>query len=154
MKKVLIFGDSLVQGLTFENSFEFSYTTESYPGWLAKDINEMLEISIKEDMYDFIVLCFGINDLGHGLLPEDVVNSLISLHSKIWLRNPNTKIIAMNLLNYHLFNDLYGQKADDSVDFCAFFYDLEKGDLLEDGLHLSKQGKLHFVESLQILIEE
>ena len=151
MKKILIFGDSLVEKLEFENSFEFSYHVESYPGWLARDIKEMLEISLKEDYYDFIVLCFGINDLGHGLLPQEVVKSLILLHNLI--HAAKIKIIAINLLNHDLFNELYGQAADDSVEFSAFFYDLEMGDLLEDGLHLSEQGKLHFAESLQIIIE-
>ncbi len=153
MHKVLIFGDSLVTGLEFEESLEFTYLVESYPGWLARDIEKMLEITLKEDEFTTVVLCFGINDLGHGYLPQEVVTSLLKLH-EIILNKYNVKnLIAVNLLNFYLFNELYGEQSVDEVCFSSFFYDLEEGDLKTDKLHLSKKGRCHFAESLQTLIE-
>ena len=138
-KKILVFGDSLIQTLHFEDSFEFLYHVESYPGILACDSQEQLRISLNEEAYDIVVLCLGSNDLGHGKLPQEVVDSLLKLHLLI-----NTKIIAMHLHSkFELFNSLYGNQSADKVEFCAFFYEF----------HLSEQGCQHLGEYLQDFIE-
>lgn len=149
MKKVLAFGDSLFLGLQFKNNSRFQYHVESYPGHLACEMHEKLNISMKEDNYDVVILCLGINDLGHGKLPQEVVTSLKSLHDLI-----PAKIVAMHLHSeYNVFNEMYGDQTGDDVYFCSFFYDLEKGDLAKDEIHLSKQGTQHLSVYLQELIE-
>ncbi len=148
-KKILVFGDSLFEGLTFEDSLEFIYHVESYPGFQASEMEAYLKLSLKEDHYDVVILCFGINDLGHGKLPQEVVDSLLKQHLLI-----RTKIVAMHLhSDFDVFNYLHGNQSADNVQFCGFFYDLEEGDLLEDNFHLSVQGRQHLSDYLQDFIE-
>jgi lysophospholipase L1-like esterase len=150
--KVLVFGDSLVQNLDFEDSLEYEYHVESYHGFLARDLTELLTISLKEEKYDFVILCCGINDIGHGYSDNDVVSSLLLLHNVV--RNYNSIVVAVYLHSeYNLFNELYSQKSLDDVCFCEFFYNLHQNDLEDDGFHLSLEGKEHFVDALQDCIE-
>ncbi len=149
VKKILLFGDSLFSDLKMEDNLNYNYHVESYPGSLACEMEEKLEISIKEDDYDIVVLCLGINDLDHGKLPQEVVTSLKKLHGLI-----KDKIVAMYLHSeYALFNEMYGNQSADDIHFCSFFYDLKEGDLSQDDIHLSKQGREHLSSYLQELIE-
>jgi lysophospholipase L1-like esterase len=150
MKKVLIFGDSLVQGLEFEESFEYSYHVESYPGYLARDLGELLNISVSEEKYDIVVCCCGINDLGHGYTPEEVLQSLLVLHKIIKSKNANIVGVYLHQPTFSLFNELCSDKFDDDVTISTFFYGLEKGDLQSDNFHLTKQGKENFANVLQL----
>ena len=154
MKRVLVFGDSLLSSLQVYDDFHCSYHVESYPGLLARDAQELLMISLKEDVYDIVVLCLGTNDLGHGLLPQDVVDTMLNLHLLIRAVSPG-KIVAVNLhTQFSAFNELLGEKSSDDVEFLSFFYELEPGDLGEDNFHLSKQGREHFAESMEDLVNE
>jgi lysophospholipase L1-like esterase len=155
MTKVLVFGDSLVNGLEFSDSYEIGYHVESYPGLLARDAEALLQITLSESEYDVVALCLGTNDLGHGLLPQDVVNSVLHLHHIIRAKSSSTQIIAMNLhSNFHLFNDLFGSQAAEEIEFLGFFYELEEGDLVSDQFHLSAQGRIHFAECIEECVEE
>ena len=150
MKKVLIFGDSLVQGLDFESSFKYQYHVESYPGFLAKDLQDLLKISINEDTYDFVVICCGVNDLGHGYNAKEVVDSLLTLQCMV----NSSQVIGVYLHPcFNTFNEFYSEKSLDNICFCDFFYNLDSHDLDHDEFYLTLQGKQHFVESLQDCIE-
>ncbi len=149
MKKVLIFGDSLVSNLKFEENLEYSYHVESYPGYLARDLKDLLKISMSEDNYDVVVCCCGINDLGHGYLPEEVLNHVLSLHDIIRLKG--SKIIGVYLHStFAEFNQLCSDQFNEDVTISTFFYSLEDGDLLDDNIHLSTQGKENFANVLQM----
>lgn len=147
--KVLVFGDSLVYGL--EKGLK-GFHVESYPGHLARDMHEQLNVCLK-DNYDVVVLCLGINDLGHGLLPQDVVQSLLELHTMI--RKHKSKIVAVLLhSDYNFFNEMYSEASEDDVLFCGFFYDLKQKDLQSDGIHLSVKGTKHMQHYLQQFLNE
>lgn len=150
MSKVLFFGDSLFSGLEFKNR---NYHVESCPGKLASDIGEPLSILLEEDCYDIVVLCFGINDLGHGTLPQDVVDSLTKAHHLI--RKHEAKIIAVYLHpRFNLFNEMYGDQSEEDVIFCEFFYTLTKDDLERDKIHLTKKGSEHLRKFLTSFLED
>jgi hypothetical protein len=145
MKQVLIFGDSLVDKLIFEDSFEYSYHVESYPGFLAKDMVELLTITLTETKWDYVVLCFGTNDLGHGFLPEETVNHLLQLHQLI-----SCTLIVCYLHEQDIFNELYAEKTRHDVFFLDFFLSTNEWD---ETNHLTPLGKEEFVNAIQECIE-
>lgn len=77
---VLVFGDSLLQCVPLEDNLDYVYHLQSYPGMLAKDAHKDLIAGLQETKCDVLVLCLGVNDLGHGQTRETVVDCLVELH--------------------------------------------------------------------------
>ena len=153
-RKILCFGDSLFENLPMEDSLEFEYHIECFPVKLAKDMHADLNIALKESKYDVVVLCAGVNDLGHGLLPQDVVNSLLELHNIC--SQHQCDVIAVNLHSpmFELFNELYDEQSDANMQFCTFFYHAKVNDFdSDDNIHLSAEGKDHFATCIHEIIE-
>lgn len=142
--------------MELESSLEYNYITRSYPGYLARDFAskdlELFLSDLKDYKPSICVLCLGANDLGHGLLPDEVVLSLLALIEKV----SNIRVIAMYLHSkYEVFNDLYGEKAPDEVAFCPFLnVNINpKLHFQSDGYHLNEIGKQALADELQDMIE-
>ncbi len=157
MVNILIFSDSLCYNLPISNTSKRQYHIESFPGRLVAEVIESekkkscesLSYFLKEDNYDVVVICFGINDLGHGLAMPSVIQNLLYLH-QICRQHQIKRIIVMylNAEYYMEFNQMYSLQSAEDIEFCEFFLNLKPGDLSNDGLHLSNKGKQRLVNDL------
>jgi len=144
MVDVLVFSDSLCAGL----KLSMPHHVESLPGAMAEDAAELLDALLKEDIYDIVVICFGINDLGNGRTTSAVISDLLNMHD-ICRQNGITKIIGMTLpKRYDSFNDLYTSRSSPDV-LCNEFFFLVESKYYKDGLHLTRRGLKKLAESLE-----
>ncbi len=91
---ILIFGDSLVDGLQFNCNFHI----EKFPGITSEQLlrNDFdLNFYLDEDNYDVVIIIIGSNDLGHGVSNYDIINNIISLHQIAWNRNIKTIVVGL-----------------------------------------------------------
>ena len=157
MTKILIFCDSLCHRLPVKSTSQFQYHIESFPGRTVesviqseqlKDTNS-LSFSLSEDNYDLVIICFGVNDLGHGSPISHVVENLLRLH-QICRDFGIPKIVGMFLNPNHNqeFNQVYEVSSQHDIEFCEFFFDLKPGDLYSDGLHLNHTGLSKLAEEI------
>ncbi len=152
-RKVLCFGDSILQHVAMEDSLEFEYHVESFPGKLAQDLHFDLTTALEEAKYDVVVLCAGVNDLGHGRLPQDVVDSLLELHKICTHHKCGIIAVYLHYPMFEHFNELYDEQSDANVRFCTFFYNAVVDDFEDDAFHLSAAGQDHFANCIHEMVE-
>ncbi len=159
--KILIFSDSLCENLPIVNTSTHQYHIESFPGRLVEEVirseiypdGSSLSACLNEDQYDVVVICFGINDLGHGLTPDSVIKNLLSLHA-ICRQHQISQIIGLFLHanDYEQFNEMYELQSGDDIEFCEFFLNVTPRDLAKDQFHLSQHGKHQLLADLKKMI--
>ena len=131
-KTILVFGDSLSDGITLKRS-------EAYPALLAKKLRnaglnflvtnasasggttygglERLPPHLKHKI-DILILELGINDAFRGVPIDQIRNNLQEIIDKVKARNPNARIVIAGI-------QLPGYAADDYVSaFGQMFADL------------------------------
>ncbi|ANB50216.1 hypothetical protein [Powai lake megavirus] len=150
---ILIFGDSLVDGLQLNCNFHI----EKFPGITSEQLlrNDFdLIFYLDEDNYDAVIIIVGNNDLGHGVSNYDIINNIISLHQIAWNRNIKTIIVG---LSDKKFNKELSKKLEkyDSTNFlfCDYLENISS-DKTIDGLHLTLAAKNEFSCQLQNLIKK
>jgi hypothetical protein len=153
-KNLIGFGDSSLRGCN-QHCFE-GYTTEKLIAeakllFSGKD-------DIKYNKCSKIFIASGTNDLGHGMLPEEVINKLKELWNLFRTRLGTSATIyvfgVLELSKQHIqLNDLIRDfilSTDENYEFIDFFNTTVTKELLDsDGLHLNKKGQA----LLQTLIE-
>ena len=144
MVNVLVFSDSLCAGL----ELSMPHHVESLPGAMAENAVVLLDALLKEDSYDIVIICFGINDLGNRRSNSAVISDLLNMHD-ICRQNGISKIIGMTLPEkYDDFNELYTARV-----LCDEFFFLAKSKYYKDGLHLNSKGLKKLAESVEETIQ-
>nr|WBF71184.1 hypothetical protein [Megavirus caiporensis] len=149
---ILIFGDSLVDGLQLNCNFHI----EKFPGITSEQLlhNDFdLNFYLDEDDYNIVIIIVGSNDLGHGVSNCDIINNIISLHQIAWNRNIKTIVVG---LSNQKFNKELSKKLEkyDSTKFlfCDYLEYISSNKTM-DGLHLTLTAKNEFSNQLQKLIK-
>jgi len=178
-KTILVFGDSLSDGITLKRS-------EAYPALLAKKLRnaglnflvtnasasggttygglERLPPHLKHKI-DILILELGINDAFRGVPIDQIRNNLQEIIDKVKARNPNARIVIAGI-------QLPGYAADDYVSaFGQMFADLAAKNraalvpyLLEtvagnpslnlaDGIHPNEAGQKILAENVWRVLE-
>ncbi|AFX92103.1 hypothetical protein CE11_00071 [Megavirus courdo11] len=150
---ILIFGDSLVDGLQLNCNFHI----EKFPGITSKQLlhNDFdLNFYLDEDSYSAVIIIVGSNDLGHGVSNCDIINNIISLHQIAWNRNIKTIVVGLSdkKFNKELSKKL-GKFDSTNFLFCDYLENISN-DKTIDGLHLTLDAKHKFSNQLQILIKK
>ncbi|AEQ32797.1 SGNH hydrolase-type esterase domain-containing protein [Megavirus chiliensis] len=150
---ILIFGDSLVDGLQLNCNFHI----EKFPGITSEQLlrNDFdLNFYLDEDNYNVVIIIVGSNDLGYGISNNEIINNIISLHQIAWNRNIKTIVIG---LSDKKFNKELSKKLEkyDSTKFlfCDYLENISI-DKTIDGLHLTLDAKHKFSNQLQKLIKK
>jgi len=116
MKSILVFGDSLSDGLTLKRSeaypallaqklhaagLNFQVTNASASGGTTQGGLERLPPHLKHRI-DILVLELGINDAFRGLRVDQIEHNLQQIIDKVKARNPNVHVViaGMQLPNY------------------------------------------------------
>ena len=158
MKTILVFGDSILQKVEFESSLEFNYVCESYPGSLARDFATrdlyQFEASLKAEKPNILVLCLGTNDKGHGLLDQDIVDSLKTLQTFAQDKYKVEKVIVCMLhRDWDSLNDLIEATFENISTVCDAITTMTEAELEEDGFHLNSAGKEILAASVEDLVQ-
>lgn len=164
MKQVLIFSDSICEGLE-KLEYEYSDDEESsvadrniifheecYPGATANgcvcaiknnDLLLNLKRLLKESRYDGVVICFGTNDIGHGRSAQEIAADLTTLQNVCMDANID-RIVLMMLRarrSNEKLNDILVNETFSSVELCDFLLGAEDELFDESGIHLTERGK-------------
>ena len=136
--KILVIGDSLVDGLTIDNSH-----IEVYYGFTFQDFIDLedrhigLSFYLSEDNYREVVIVCGINDIQNGYTICEILDNITIL-----LNNCKAKITLCGLLNQEDYNkQLEKYCVKNKYIYCDFYEDLLLDDLDNDGVHLNWNGK-------------
>jgi lysophospholipase L1-like esterase len=174
--KTLIYSDSLCEGIdcSVEDDLhvaEYQYHCESQAGLTVEAVMDCeypkygliptqgitaLSYCLSENQYDTVVLCLGVNDLGQGRQPNEVVADLLKLH-RICFDKGVKNIIAMLLPSKYIdFNSEYTEVDVDpvNVSFCEFFMDSVDESLLVDDLHLNQTGLKKLARDIKLHVTD
>lgn len=154
MYKVLIYGDSLSEGLIledFDTTIETrrGYTTEDFLNEEKKDIG--LSMLLSEDQYNYLVIVMGTNDERYNFWQiDESVSNIVTLLENI--DQSKTKVIISTIMS-----DAWNKKLDKlKLDKCKYLHEYLSNNLLDsDGVHLNVTGKKEFsnkiTESIKLL---
>ncbi len=170
MKQVLIFSDSVCQGLE-EVNFEYSddessvadknilFHVEAFPGATAEGCvcasknnysNMNLKLLLDEYPYDGVVICLGTNDIGRGRNAIDVAKDLEYLQRVCFDANIK-KVVVMMLrakARYERLNEILVNDTYHSVELCEFLFAAEDDHFDESGIHLTLDSKKMLYDDL------
>lgn len=148
MKKVLIYGDSLVDGIKLD---QFEYSLECNPGFTTRDflVQEEKDIGLTslldEDNYDYLVLIMGTNDDLYS--QQQIEESHANICNLVKYLDVSTKLIVCTIMNEKWNNCLRDLNLEFTI--CDFLNEEIDTTFLEnDGVHLNKKGKELFSQSL------
>ncbi|AZL89838.1 ankyrin repeat protein [Megavirus baoshan] len=149
---ILIFGDSLVDGIKLNCNFHI----EKFPGITSEQLlcnYYDLNFYLDEDDYHIVIIVIGSNDLGQNISENNIIDNIISLHKIAWNRNIKTIVVGLS----KKFNIFLLKKLNeyDSINylFCDYLENVSK-DKTTDGLHLTLFAKNEFSNQLQELIKK
>jgi acyl-CoA thioesterase-1 len=179
MKSVLVFGDSLSDGLMLLRS-------EAYPALLAKKLHaaglnfqvtnasasggttqgglERLPPHLKHRI-DIFILELGINDAFRGQPVDQIQNNLQQIIDKVKARNPNVRVViaGMQLPNYatddyvSAFGRMFGElAAKNGAALVSYLLEGVAGDPslnLADGIHPNAAGQKILAENVWRVLE-
>ena len=146
MKKVLLFGDSLLFPLGDFHREEFYHATNlCIPGHTVsdalreEDAKVGLSFDLQEDDYSLVLICLGTNDFCQGGSAEfEVIPNLLILLAII---PSNLKVGIFGFPFEEKASKRLKQRLPKHVDFLDFPLLDERTDLLhEDGTHLNEKG--------------
>lgn len=183
MKKLILFGDSLLAGYTDgratnivtqglqEKLPKFTIINNSVPGTTTEEAIDFYELRIKPFKYDLVILALGTNDanMQFGLSAERYAHNLQVLvdligADKTLLMGPsytNWKIAQDQAWPKTLQFELVAQEChvENKIPFLNFAKVMRKTGhpnklLQKDGIHLNKAGNKLLIEKLADLVEE
>lgn len=152
MKKALIFGDSLAEGIQIQG---FLCETVCRPGKSTYGLlNNFpnLEYYLKNFKFQLVVIIAGTNDMASDALPTFAIQNLIKMHSLC--KQYGVSSVGTTIMHYG-FNDAYEKICLDlRIPICYFLEeDLDASFLKDDGVHLNAEGKRRFGFSIMKAME-
>jgi hypothetical protein len=136
--KILVIGDSLVDGLTIDNSHievHYGFTFQDFIDLDDRGIG--LSFYLSEDNYREVVIVCGTNDIQNGYTINEILDNITIL-----LNNYRIKITLCGILNQDDYNkQLEKYCVKNRYIYCDFYEDLLLDDLDNDGVHLNWNGK-------------
>ncbi len=143
---ILIYGDSLAQGLTLSKP----HHTEAFPGYTIEQLlNNIFGLSflLDEDQYECVVIIAGTNDLGCSLNHNEIIDNLIELHRIAW----NRDIPTIMVLTYNReFNKKLKEKLGYEIRYCDYLEYTK--DRCNDDIHLNEVGRQMLQRELDNLV--
>lgn len=153
MNKILIFGDSLADGI---DDLSENVTNTTHFGATIEQLNANFDFYLNENQYNIVVVIVGSNDLANGNDPKDVVQSLLELVQEAMNRKSN---IIMCTLIHDQFNTILSDAYDihpyENLFLCDFLNeDIDTRYLDDDGIHLNFIGKQAFTKEIFDLVSQ
>jgi len=171
MKQVLIFSDSVCQGLERLN-FDYSeddessivdrniiFHEESYPGATASACVQSIKnnstfMNLKqllyEKDYDGVVICFGTNDIGYNSKASDVAKDLQYLQNVCI--DAGIKLIVLMMMRakkrYMKLNEILVEDTFHVVELCEFLFNAHDSDFDDSEIHLTDDAKKKLYDEL------
>jgi len=158
MKKVLLYGDSLLFPLQFQEEKDFRVNNQCVCGLSVKDETKKNHLSqlLSQDTYKILLLCLGTNDIAAGeLANRDVIPGLISLVKQMTKTYPNLIVGVFGFpFSQAASRDLaYRLHSLDKIYYLSFPYLDEHPNLLhQDGTHLNETGIKHLKDAISDFI--
>jgi lysophospholipase L1-like esterase len=142
MKKVLVFGDSLAEGVLLP---EFDVTTACHPGYTTFQLSEgfpNLRYYLETSSYDIVVMIAGTNDLADSddvVTPVRVIMDMANLALSLGV-TPVLNTLMHDAFNLHLREVV--EQSRDVLLLCEFLEDddFDTTCLQDDGIHLTEAG--------------
>ena len=145
--KVLVFGDSLVQGLELNVPHTLACHTGATTDTLLQEFPN-LTYYLESDCYTHVVLIAGTNDTN----PYRAVGNLLQLIEQVYARGAEP--VAVTLMDDN-FNQEYTNRLSAKTQLCTFLLEnIDTDYLADDGLHLNIKGQAAFSVALNLLIHK
>jgi len=161
MSKVLIYGDSLTEGIRLDKTI-YNYHIETVYGGTVDELltlnnrNIGLELYLSEDDYEIFILLIGNNEQFYYISEKIVIDGIKTLFNLCNNHVPNkiVKKIAIAIPNGGKFNKLLKELCkEENILYCdAFEMKNCSKYLLDDELHLNDAGYKYLQEKLQDLL--
>ena len=160
MIKTLIFGASLCEGFGFDSK---NVHVECFPGYTTEELLKLgnfgLRMLLQEDEYYQVIIIAGTNDVGLGIVNEDVLKNLSTMID-ICLSNKSVKHVRiLGVMVHSRIHEYFNEQLEDLCDMRTSFNMLvEYCDILEnlddkfidvDGVHLNLAGKKYVASYFQ-----
>jgi hypothetical protein len=144
LKKVLVFGDSLADGILLDCSF-FDVTIAAHHGATTEQLLHVFPSLcwyLHETKFDWVVVIAGTNDLGQGISMTETVSNLTIMSQQITQTGAKS---AMCTLIDDDFNELLWDavKSNEHIHDIVDFLDehINTSYLQDDGVHLNEMGR-------------
>lgn len=144
--KVLIFGDSLADGLEVEEcdctvASRWGASTEMLRGTFPSLGYYLGEGKGEENQFDVVVLIGGSNDLHNDALPMFAIDNLMRMHRLAKSKGVPISM-GITLLNDRFNKDYRNRLAALKLPLCEFLHEaVDTKWIDDDGIHLNPEGK-------------
>ena len=148
MVRVLIFGDSLADGLQLEGM-----TCETVSRWGETTYGLLngfpnLEHSLRTAAYDLVILIGGSNDMGSDSIPMFAIDNLMRMHH-VCKRMKVSVSVGVTILHDEFNRQYVNRCRPMGIPVCNFLKeDMDTRFIADDGIHLNDEGKQYLSREL------